>query len=116
MLKKKSQDLSRNKSYGTVPSVLGKAAYQIIGGKHFLLLGPESGKIWWLKKVHYLQKKYHCQWTLLRGKQLKWIFFFGDPLQALEFVPATRERVVPTEWQVRSVFGDCISKAKVISI
>ena len=24
--------------------------------------------------------------------------------------------MVPTEWQVRSVLGDCISKAKVISI
>ena len=45
--------------------------YQILGCKHFLLLGPESGKIWWLKKVQYLQKKYLCQWTLLRGKKPK---------------------------------------------
>ena len=29
--------------------------------KHFLILGPESGNIWWLKKVQHLQKKYHCQ-------------------------------------------------------
>ena len=26
------------------------AEYQILGGKHFLILGPEAGKIWWLKK------------------------------------------------------------------
>ena len=45
--------------------------YQILGCKHFLLLGPESGKIWWLMKVQYLQKKYLCQWTLLRGKKPK---------------------------------------------
>ena len=93
------------------------AEYQILGGKQFLFLGPESRKIWWLKKVQYLQKKYHCQWTLLRGKKPKWIFHnccnrFGP----LELVPASRERVVPTEWQVRTILGDCRSKAKVISI
>ena len=36
---------------------LAVAQYQILGGKHFLLLGPESRRIWWLKKVQYLQKK-----------------------------------------------------------
>ena len=39
-----------------------------------------------------------------------------DLLQPLEFVPTSRERVIPMGWQVRSVLGDCISKAKVISI
>ena len=29
---------------------LAMAEYQILGGKHLLTLGPESGKIWWLKK------------------------------------------------------------------
>ena len=29
---------------------------------------------------------------------------------------ASREHVVPTEWQVRTVLGDCISKAKVTSL
>ena len=84
--------------------------------KHFLTLGPESGKIWCLEKVQYVQKKYHCQCTVLRRRQPKWIFHnFGDLLQ-LQFVPISREQVVPTEWQVRSVLGDCISKAKVISV
>ena len=50
------------------------AEQQILGGKHFLILGPEGGKIWWLKKVQYLQKKHHCQWTLLRDEKPKWIF------------------------------------------
>ena len=45
-----------------------------LAGKHFLILGPESGKIWWLKKVQNLHRKYHYQWTLLRGKKPKWIF------------------------------------------
>ena len=50
-----------------------------------LFLGPESGKIWWLKKVQYIQKKYHCQWTLLRGKKPKWIFHnLGNLLRPLE--------------------------------
>ena len=96
---------------------LAVAEYQVLGGKHVLILGPESGKIWWLKKVQYLQKKYHCQWTLQRGKKPKWIFhIFGILLCPLELVPASRERVVPTEWQVRTVPGDCIFNAKVISI
>ena len=34
---------------------LAVAEYQILGGKHFLFLGPESGKIWCLKKVQYFQ-------------------------------------------------------------
>ena len=45
----------------------------------------------------------------LRGKKPKWIFHnLGNLLKPLEFVPASRERVVPTEWQVRTVLGDCI--------
>ena len=40
----------------------------------------------------------------------------GNLLQPLEFVPESRKHVLPTEWQVRTVLGDCISKANVISI
>ena len=36
---------------------LATAEYQICGGKHVLILAPDSGKIWWLKKVQYFQKK-----------------------------------------------------------
>ena len=86
------------------------AEQKILGGKHVLILGPESGNIWWLKK-------YHCQWTLLRGEKLKWIFHnLGNLLRPPELIPASRERVVPTEWQVRTVLGDCISRAKVIPV
>ena len=67
------------------------------------------------KKVHYLQKKYHCLWTLLRGEKPKWIFHnLSNPLRPLESVPASRERLVPTEWQVRTVLGVCIPRAEVI--
>ena len=53
----------------------------------------------------------------MRGKKHKWIFHnFGDLLQPFEFEPASRERVVPTGWQVRTVLGDCITKTKLISI
>ena len=44
------------------------------------------------------------------------VFFFFDFSRPLEFVPISRERVVPSVWQVRSVLGDCMSKARVISI
>ena len=52
---------------------LAVAEYQILDGKIFLLSGPESENIWWLKKMQYLLKKFHCRWTLLRGNHLKWI-------------------------------------------
>ena len=82
---------------------LAVAEHQILGGKHFLILGPESGKIWWLKKAQYFQKKSHCQWTLPRGKKPKWIFHnLGNLLRRKELVPTSREQVVPTEWQVRT--------------
>ena len=32
----------------------------------------------------------------------------GNLLGPLELVPASRERVVPAEWQVRTVLGGCI--------
>ena len=62
------------------------AEHQILGGQHFLILGPESGKIWRLKKVQLLQKKYHCQWTLLRGMNPEWFFHnLGNMLRPLKF-------------------------------
>ena len=95
----------------TVPFVFG------CGRKHFLILRPESGKIWWLKKVQNLQKKYHCQWSLLHDKKPQWIFHnFGNLLRPLELVPASRECVVPTEWQGRTVLGDCMSRARLIPV
>ena len=87
--------------------------YQIIGVKHFLFFGTrirndlvvEEGPIPW--------EKYHSQWTLLRGTKPKWIFHtFGNLLQPLELLPDSRKHVVPTEWQVRTVLGDCLSKSK----
>ena len=62
-------------------------------------------------------EKYHCRWTLLRGKKPKWIFHnLGNLLRPLELAPASRERVIPTEWQVRTVLGHCISRATVIPV
>ena len=85
---------------------LSVAEHQI-GGKHFLILGRGLGKIWWLKKVQYHPKKYHCQWTLLRGTKPKWIFHnLGNLLRPRKLILVWRDRVVPTEWQVRTVLGD----------
>ena len=51
---------------------------------------------------------------LLRGKKPNWIFDnLGDLVRPLELVPTSRERAVPTEWQVRAVFRDWISRATV---
>ena len=56
-------------------------------------------------------------WALLQGRQPKWFFLILAIFHNhFEFVPISRERVVPTERQVRTVLVDCMSKAKVISI
>ena len=54
------------------------AEYQILGGEHFLILGPESGMV---EESTKPSENYHCQWTLLRCKKPKWIcHFLGNPL------------------------------------
>ena len=84
-------------------------------GKHFF--GTRIRKDLVVEKVQYLQKKFHCQWTLLRGKKPKWIFHNVVNLPCpFELVPALREREVPMERQVQTVLGGSISKANVISI
>ena len=62
-------------------------------------------------------EEYHCRWILFRGRASKWTFHnLGNLLQPLEFFPESCKHVVPTEWQVRAILGDCISEAKVISL
>ena len=78
-------------------------------------------KIGWTEEkcieMEKLAQKYHCQWTLLRGRKPKWIFHnSGNLLQPLELIPDSRKHEVPTEWQVRTVLGNCISRARVVSI
>ena len=64
-----------------------------------------------------LHRKYHCQWTFLRVKKLKRMFHnLANLLRPLETIPASRERVVPTEWQVRTIPRDCISKSDFLDL
>ena len=88
--------------------------HQILDGKHFLILGPEPGKIWWLKKVQYLEKNTGANGPSCAARHPKGFHDLGNLLRPLELVPVSRERVVPTEWQVRTVLGDCMSRATVI--
>ena len=54
---------------------------------------------------------------LLRGRTPNWIFHnLGSLLQPLEFVPESRKHAVPTEWQIRTVLGDCMSRTRILSI
>ena len=86
---------------------LSVAGYQILGGVHIFSRWDQNQErfgVW--KKVQHLQKKYNCQWTLLRGKKPKWILHnFGNLLQPLASVPDSRKHVVPTEWPVPTVLG-----------
>ena len=50
------------------------AEHQILGGKHFLILGPESGKILWLRKVQYFQKKVPSPMDCLAWRETHVIF------------------------------------------
>ena len=83
----------------------------------YLFWNQSQEEFWWLKKVQYLQQKYHRQWTFLRGKKRKRIIHnLGNLLRPLESIPVSRERVKTTAWQVRTILGDCISKARVITV
>ena len=42
--------------------------------------------------------------------------YFGNHLHQFELVPNSRKHGVPTEWQVRTVLGNCVTKARIISI
>ena len=52
------------------------------------------------RKYNTFRKKYHCQWTFLRGKKPKWIFHNLVPICYNHWnqYQASRERVVTTEW------------------
>ena len=96
---------------------LGVAENQILGGQHLLMLGPEAGNIWWLQKVHYIQKKpLPIDSRAWQERRVDFLHTFDNLLKPLEFVPASRKHLVPTAWQVRSVLGDCVSKARMISM
>ena len=94
------------------------AEHQILGGKHFLIFGPRPGKILLLKKVQYFKKKYHFQWTSRLARTLSGCFLnnLGNLFRPLEFVPASGERVVPTDWDVRTLLENCMSRARVIPV
>ena len=95
---------------------LAVAEHQFFGGTHFLILEPGSGKIRWLKKGTIPSEKVPLPMNTPARQETQVVFFhnFGNLLRPLELVPASCERVVPTEWQIRTVLGDCISRAKVI--
>ena len=90
--------VSTEKCFGN-NNILGRGR----GGKHLLLLGPESGRTWWLKKVQYIPKSTTA----------------NEP-SCVERTPSgffTILAICYNHWnQFQHRVGDCISKAKVISI
>ena len=67
-------------------SCLAMAEHQILDGKHFLILGPETGKIWWLKKVQYIStKKYHCQCTSCVARNASGFFTISREQEWFQF-------------------------------
>ena len=70
------QTLSKRKSYcnSTIYVWPWKSIKSLVAST-FSFWVQNQGKIWWLKKVQYLKKKYHCKWTPLRGEKPKSFFF-----------------------------------------
>ena len=93
---------------------LSVADHQILGGKHFLILGPESGKIWWLKRCNISRSATANGPSCVARNPSGFFTISAIFCVHLELVPASRDRVVPTEWQVRTVLGDCTSRAEAI--
>ena len=53
----------------------------------------------------------------MRGrKPKKLVHNVANLREQFESVPYSRKHVVRTEWQVRTVLGDCVSKANVVSV
>ena len=51
------------------------AEYQILGGKHFLVLGPGSGKIWWLTEgTIHSEERTTANGPSCVARKPKWIF------------------------------------------
>ena len=64
---------------------------KILGGKHFIFLEPETGRIWWLKKVQISTEKVPLPMDLPAWKN-KWIYHnLGNLLRPLESIRASRE-------------------------
>ena len=62
-----------------------------------------------------ISRKVPLPMNLLRGEKPKLILHnLAIFCVHWSFMPASRERVVPTEWQVRTVLGGCVSRAKVL--
>ena len=91
------------------------AEHQILGERHFSFWGQNQEILGGWERCNILNQKYHHQRPLLRGgKPMRVIHNLGNLLRPLEPIPASRERVVPTERQVRTILGDCTSRAKLI--
>ena len=67
---------------------LAVVEHEIFGGKHFLFLGPESGRIWWLKKVQYIQKNTTADGlSCVENTPSGFFHNLGNLLRPLESVP-----------------------------
>ena len=82
---------------------MDEAEHQILGGKHFLIF-----------RTRITKDLVVGQGAISPGNGPSCVtrnpsgFFTVSAifLRPLELIPASRERVIPTEWQVRSVLGD----------
>ena len=99
---------------------LAVAEHQILGGKHFpfFFWGTRNRKNLVVEEGTKSTEKVPLPLDLPAWKKNPSGFFhnLGNLLRPLESIPVSCERVVPTEWQVRTILGDCVSKARVITV
>ena len=101
----------------TVPFVLGRAEYQILGGKHYLIMYQNQERSGGSIRYNVFKRDITVNGLFsVEGKPKCILHNLDNLLQPLASVPYSRKQVVPTEWQVQTVLRDCKAKAKVISI
>ena len=84
--------------------------HQILGGKHFLIYGTRNKKNLLIEEgTIYPEKSSTANGPSCVEKT-------QNLSRPLESIPVSRERMVPAEWQVRTILGDCISKDRVITV
>ena len=97
----------------TEPLMCGRGGASNSWRKALPFIGTRVRKIWWLQKVQYLQRKYHCQWTLSCEARNLCRFFTVSAICCVHknwFQPRV------SEWFRREVLGDCISKSTLIPV
>ena len=89
---------------------------KFFGRKHVRILGPETGKILEWRRNNISSTNTTVDELSCVEKNQVDFRKLGNLLRPSKSISVSRERVIPTEWQVPTILGDCIPKVKVHTV